>query len=286
MNKVKNIAIYALLAVLAVGSLAPSASAKTWQQRNQQLREKYQTARQQYLKEVSWWRTARQQFVAARLKYKKFRNAENQAAYEEQAKNFLDKTITVLIKRLTVLKDWISNRENLPAEDREAILSEIDEDISWLQAKQALISSATPEELKAYAAEVRDYWRRHRWQMKKIIGHIWSARLDWIIGRFEEAVTKAENKINELKAQGYNTAQLEDWLADLKEKINLAKEKQQAAEQQYQSISNLSEANSLFNSSRQFINQAHQYLREAHRQLIQIIKEMKQLVSTSSAAAE
>jgi len=285
MQKINKIVAYSLLGLLALSSFVSTASAITLKARDQQIKQRYQAARRQYLKEVNWWQTARQQFIAARSKYKQFKNTDNRTAYEDRAKDFLGKTVTVLIKKLETLKNWVSNRRALSDAERQAIIAEIDSDISWLQTKQDEIANASASQLKTYAAEIRTYWHKQRWQLKKIIGRIWVARLDWVIGRFENVADKIDAKIAKFKAAGHDTAQIEAWLSDVRDKINLAKAKEQSAKEKYQAISNLTEANAFFNEARQFIKQANQYLRQAHQDLVKIIKAMKDL-NTSTANAK
>ena len=280
MKNFKKIIILILVGMTIFSLSASIAWAKTLRERDQEARAKYQAARQQYLKEVNWWRTTRQQFLQARAKYRQFKNAENKAAYEEAARNFLERTVEVLIKKLESLKNWVSNRRALSESERQAIVAEIDQDIAWLQDKKSGIATASPAQIKEKAKVIRDYWRNHRIFVKRIIGQIWGARLDWVIERFETVSSKISAKIDELKAAGKDTSQLEAWLTDFNQKIEIAKEKREKAREKYQAISSLADANELFKQAHQFIKEANQYLRDAHKRLIDIVKEMKKMVIT------
>jgi len=280
MKNFKKIIILILVGMTIFSLSASIAWAKTLRERDQEARAKYQAARQQYLKEVNWWRTTRQQFLQARAKYRQFKNAENKAAYEEAARNFLERTVEVLIKKLESLKNWVSNRRALSESERQAIVAEIDQDIAWLQDKKSGIATASPAQIKEKAKVIRDYWRNHRIFVKRIIGQIWGARLDWVIERFENVSLKISAKIDELKATGKDTSQLEAWLADFNQKIEIAKEKREKAREKYQAISSLADANELFKQAHQFIKEANRYLRDAHKTLVDIVKEMKKMIVT------
>ena len=278
--KTKNLnkfLICCLVGIMTLGVFAAAASAKSLRERHQEARAKYQAARQQYLKEVNWWKTTRQQFLQARAKYRKFKNTENKANYEEKARKFLEKTVDVLIRKLESLKNWVSNRPSLPESERESIIAEIEEDINWLESKKSGISTASPAQIKEKAKEIREYWKNHRLKVKRIIAQIWTARLSWAIERFEAVASKIATKIEELKAAGKDTSQLEAWLADFNQKIEIAKEKKDKAKEKYQAISSLADANKFFKQVHQFIKEANQYLREAHQKLVEIVKEMKKL---------
>ncbi len=281
MKNLNKFIICCLVGVMILGLFASIVSAKSLRERHQEARAKYQAARQQYLKEVNWWKTTRQQFVNARAKYRKLKNAENKAAYEEQARKFLKKTIDVLIKKLESLKNWISNRPSLPESERQAIIAEIEQDINWLKNKKPEISTASPVQIKEKVKEIREYWRNHRVKVKKIIGQIWAARLSWTIEKFETVSLKVAGKIDELKAAGKDTSQLETWLTDFNQKIETAKEKRDKAKEKYQAISSLTDANKFFKQLHQFIKEANQCLRTARKKLVDIVKEMKRLTAST-----
>jgi len=284
MKKLNKFIVCCLLGVMIFGLFAQTVFAKTLRERDQEARARYQAAKAQYLKEVNWWRMTRQQFLSARAKYRQFKNAENKAAYEEAARAFLEKTVNVLIKKLESLKNWVANKPSLPELEREVIIAEIEKDINWLESKKSGIATASPAQIKEKAKEIRDYWREHRIFVKKIIGQIWAARLDWAIERFETVSSKVSTKIDELKAAGKDTSQLEAWLADFNQKIEIAKEKREKAREKYQAISSLADANQLFKQAHQFIKEANQYLKKAHRILVDIVKEMKRLMTLTETA--
>lgn len=283
MKKLNKSIVCCLVGVMVLGLFASAVSAKTLRERDQEARAKYQAARQQYLKEANWWKTSRQQFLNARTQYRQFKNAKNKADYEEKARAFLEKTVDVLIKKLESLKNWVSNRRALSESERQAIVAEIEQDINWLQNKKAGIATASPDQIKEKAKEIREYWKNHRVKVKRIIGQIWAARLSWAIERFETVSSKIAAKIEELKAAGKDTSQLEAWLADFNQKIGIAKEKRDKAKEKYQAISSLADANQLFKEAHQFIKEANQYLREAHKKLVDIVKEIRRLAGSASA---
>jgi len=277
MKKLNKFITFSLIGLMALVVFSSVASAQNLRRKDRQARIRYQTARQQYLKEVNWWKTTRQQFLNARARYRKFRKAENKKIYEEQARKFLERTINVLIRKLESLKNWVANRPTLSEEVREKIVAEIEQDINWLQEKKSGISTASPAQIREKAKEIRDYWRRHRIFVKRIIGEIWVARLDWAIKRFEDVSSKIAERIEKLKESGKDTSQLESWLADFNQKIDLAKEKRDKAREKYQAISSLSELNQFFSQTHQFVKEANQYLREAHKVLVKIVREMRRL---------
>lgn len=272
-----KIALCALLGILVFGFAAEGVKALTLKENDDSARAKYQETKGQYLKEVNGYKATRNQLLAAKEKYSKAKNAENKTAYEEKARLYLEKTVDVLIKKLEALKNWVTNRRGIPEAEKQAINSEIDQDINWLKEKKTSIPDASPEQIKEKAKELRQYWKDHQVAMKRIIAQVWSSRISGSIEKFENVSVRISQKITELKAAGKDTAQLEAWLVELNQKISLAKEKRDSAKAKYMEILSLSDADQLFKQARQFINEANSYLKEAHKKLVNIVKEMKRL---------
>lgn len=291
-NIFKIITLFAVLTVLAGG--VSLISAQTLKQRDERARAKYQQAREQYQKEVNFYKSARQDLLNARAKYQQFKNADNKKALEDKARNFLEKAVNSLIKRLETIKNWVSNRGALSEAEKQTIIAEIDQDINWLNERLPKIQTASADRIKEEAKIVREYWRSHRMKVKKITGQILAARINFVITKAKSFSAKAEVKIQELKAAGKDTAQLEAWLADFNQKLALAKEKYQAAKAKFQAIrgeagpdfvNELKEADALFKAGHQFIKEANQYVKQAHAQLVQIVKEMKKIGQTIETPA-
>ncbi len=236
----------------------------------------YQSAQTQYVKEVNVWKKIREKLIQAREKYKKFKDASDKSAYEERAKEFLEKTIDVLIKRLESLKVWVSNRKSIADEEKQNIISKIDQDITTLESYKTGLPEATPDQIKEKAKEIRKYWRNHRVKIKQIIGQIWVARTDWVTKRFETISSKVEEKIDALKKAGKDTSQLEEWFSDFKKNLKLAESERDQAKESYKEITSISDANKLFSEIRQHIINSRNYLRQAHKDLVKIIKSLKE----------
>jgi len=282
----KNITTFAILTAL-VFSIGASASAQTLKQKDETAKARYQTAKSQYTREVGFYKTARQNFINARQNFQRLKNADNKKSLEDAARNYLEKAVSTLTKRLESVKNWVANRRALPEAERQAIVAEIDQDINWLNERLTAIQTASPDKIKEEAKVVREYWKVHRVRVKRIIGEIWSARIGYIITKAEGFSVKVSAKIDELKAAGKDTAQLEAWLADFDQKLSLAKEKYESAKTKFQEIhgepgssqaTELTQAHTLFNQGHQFIKEANQYIRDAHAQLVNIVKEMKRIV--------
>lgn len=285
-NTIKIISYFAIVSVLLGTIGTAEVSAQTLQQRDDAAKALYNQARQQYLNEVGFYKSARQDFQNALAKYLQFKTAANKAAMENTARNFLEKSVSSLIKRLETIKNWVANRGALSETEKQEITAEIDKDIAWLQERSSKIQMASPEAVKNEAKTVRTYWKTHRVRVKRITGRIQAARINFLIAKAENFSAEVAKKIEELNAGGKDTSQLESWLNDFNQKITLAKQKYEAAKAKFQEIkgepgfdpvTELSQADQLFRQGNQFVKEANQYIREAHAQLVKIVKEMKRM---------
>lgn len=278
MNKViiKAASVFVLLGVVAA-NIAPvsvrAADANTFKTR-------YESAKNQYLREVNAYKTTRQQLMTAKATYQKIKNSDNKKAYETQIKTFLGKTIDVLVAKLESLKVWVSNRGLLSEADKQAIAADIDQDITELNSIRAGIETATPEQAKEKAKQLEDFWKNHQVSVKRIIGQIWAARLSYMVTAAENFAAKAETKIQELKAAGNDTTQLEAWLADFNQKVATAKQKIESAESKFKAISTPAQADQFFKEGHQFIKDANKYIRDAYTTLVKIVRDMKKMGKT------
>jgi len=285
------------VAMFLAGAIGADAAYQnqTLKEKDEAAKAKYQEAWGQYQKEVNFFKAARENFSSARTKLQKVKNADNTKDLGEKAKSFLGKSISALIKKLEALKSWVLNKRALEESDRQAIASEIDKDIAWLNDKALKASTATPEEIKEQARTIRQYWKKHRIWMKKITGQIWAARVNFTIKKAEDFAAKLSAKAQELKAAGKETAQLEAWLLEFSGKISLAKEKYEAAKAKFAEIkaepgpdfeNELRAADELFKAGHNFIKEANRYIKEAHAKLRQIVNEMKKAGKAEEAPAE
>ena len=274
MKKLSKIIIISIIGAIVALSCV---NAKGIREKDKEIKQRYKQAKEQYLREVNFYKSFRQQFISAREKYRKLRNSENKSIYQKRAKLFLEKIIDVLIKRLEALKRWISNRRGISDTEKQNIIAEIEQDINWLSSKKSEIPNASPEEIRATAKQIREYWKNHRIRMKRIICKIWRARLLWTIERFENVSEKISDKIEKLEEEGKDTSKLEEYLNEFNKKIELAKEKCAEIKEKCEGISNLKEANQFFSQAHQFAKQVNSFLKQAHKKLIEIVKELKNM---------
>ena len=275
MQKVSKIIGFILLAVIFAGSLATFVSAETLKERDERARAMYQESKEQYSKEVEFYKDSRKEYLAARSSLNQLKNSENRAKLEQAGRKFLERAVSVLIAQLETIKVWVVNTGTISESERQAIVSGIDTDIAWLEERLPVIQTAPLLEVKSPLVEVRNYWNRHQLEVKKINGRVEIARIDFILDQAEKLGTEAKQGIEKAKSVGSNTAELEAWYAEFEQNLNLATESYENARSKYQSINKLEDADKLLQELHQFVLEANEYIRSAHALLVSIVKELK-----------
>lgn len=272
MNRSK-IAALAVMSVFLLASVpVPAAAQEDLTEKDRQLREKYQVERDSYLKAKRTYLDARKDWQVFKPRFR-----ERDKVAFAKGQNFLDKGTKHLIQYITVLSKKVDETKALDADQKAALTGELAGYIATLEADQAQINNAsTVEELRAASEKVKADWDTIRPQVKRIIGEVLLAKAQLIVARAENASTKVDAKIADLKAKGKNTTELEAKSADYKAKIAAAKDKLAQAATKLGEVKT-GDATVSLRGADQFIREANKTLRELHRSLGQIIRELKQI---------
>ncbi|NHZ87395.1 MAG: hypothetical protein GWP19_16255 [Planctomycetia bacterium] len=281
----KNILTAALLTVFLF-SVAATASANL-NETDANAVARYNSAKSSYKKVVNQYKKARQSYVTAKNKYIKYKKNEDLVDTLQKAKDFLVKADESMIGYGTMLERKAETVSGITETERQQILSEIRSDISWLESHQSQIANATTkQQLTDHGEQMKLRWTKIRIHAKKLIGKITIHKINWVIERGESISLEIENRIDNLKENGKDTAQLEEWFDEFNQNLDLAKKKRDNATEIYNQISTsgstlgqldseLKEANSLFRNGHNFIKEANQYVRAAYKNLKNIVKEIK-----------
>lgn len=276
--KIGALAVVALMLMVAVPASSacvtvPALSAGTYEEE----REEYLAARQEFSSAYSNWLRARADFIDARAEWRQNPTDPTlRANVHEAARTSLLAADNMMIKRLEALKARVEATRGLSDNEKSALKAELDENISWLQGKQADIQAAeNGQVIRSVATEIWTYWRQVRVRIKQIVGQILSAWVDALTQRAEAFAGRVEAKIEELKDNGVDTSELEDWLDNYNSAISQAEEKYDAAKAKFEEISSETNAGQLFREGIALIREGNSYLKDAFRTLRDIISYMR-----------
>ncbi len=256
-------------------SMASTVTAQSLGQWDETAKQKYNTAKSEYLQVAGFYEDARHDWITARDRYRAYKTADNGEDALEKGKEFLLNADKALVAHLEMVSAYVEGEPCLNDTERENIISELNTYIKWLEEKQPEIENATTkQELTDIAGTVRNKWWEIRPATKRIVGHVMNTKVLWVITNAESAADKTADAIEQLKGQGKDTTDLEAWLNDFNTKIDIAKEKHQAAKEKYAAIRNVRDADRLFREGNAYVKEANQYLRGAYKDLRDIVNEL------------
>lgn len=267
--KIGALAVVALMLMVVV----PAVSAGPYEE----ARERYIGGVENFSNAYTAWINARGDFTQARWRWR--HGQGNLADVVGAAQTATLKADTMMIRRVEVLRYRVQATRGLSDNEKTGIYAEVEAHVGWLQGKQADIQGAgTMQQVRTAAAEIWTYWQQVRVRIKQIVGQILSAWVDAIVQRAEAFAGRIEARIEQLKDNGIDTSELEDWLDDYNSKLALAEQKYDAAKGKFSEISSetsVQDATQLFREAIALIREGNSYLREAFRALRDIVSDMR-----------
>lgn len=250
--------------------------------------EKYNKYKSEYIQVTNVYKSMRQDYLTAKDKYLKSRNAKDGAAALQKAKDFLVKTDEAMIKYLNMIKAKAETVVSITESERQQVLSEINSDLAWLeQHKPQIPNATTKEQLTEHGKQMQLHWIKIRIHTKRLTGKVLIYRINAVIAEGDKVGANVEARIQKLKDEGKDVSKLEAWFADFENNLNLAKQKRDAAIAKYDQIgvagattlsklnAELKGADALFRDGNDFIKNMNQYIRAAYKNLKDIAKELK-----------
>jgi len=209
--------IFALTLVLVMAGLAVTA-AQPMGMENMEKAEKVKEIREKYKKAWESYQSEREKYIQTHQKYKDLRN---QMAFN-QAKKFLNNGCNFAERWLERFRVYVENSA-MDEDKKQEILSQIDEYIDTIEEKRAKINdSATPQELREAAMEMRQAWIEIRQNLRVMAGQVAAFKLQLIIQKAEGVELRLEEKVQQLEAYGVDTSELEAVLEEYSEHLSNA----------------------------------------------------------------
>lgn len=273
----KKIALFLALILFLVPFYSVTAQSSYFKF-NSHNREEFRSLVKQSQENFSKYREAQKAFQEAKNKLREMNTERVQALVQERAKLFLENALNARILHLKALKKRIEIAQKIKEEEKNRILSQIDEQINWFEnKKQELSGLENREDIKKMAEEMKSYMNQNRVFMKKIIGQILVARMNWVIEAFNEVADKLSAKITALENEGKDVTNLKSKLDEFKNKIDEVSNKLEQAQNVFEKMEVGNDVKKLFGEGMSYLKEAHKGLVDAHKILVEIKVEMNKL---------
>ncbi len=269
MNKLKVFSIFAVLLLLV--SLSAFATAKPSLEK---AIENFDNAREKFLNAKEKFDDAKDNWLQIRQKWQSQKRSQDRNEFLSKAQNYMLRSTEHLINYLEMTRARAEKIENLEEADLNSITAQIDAEIAKLEALKAKIQSTDSNQLSSIAAEVKAEWDNVKAFSKKIVGLILAANTNKVIAVAEKIGQKAEERINALDANGFDSNAASQALAEFNAFIQAAKDKRALAVEKFLQITDSNNAQSLFKEGHDLLKEAHKELTNAHKSLKDIIREI------------
>ncbi len=140
----------------------------------------------------------------------------------QTSKNYGVNGVNRILNALDLAKNQVQGSK-LQENEKAAVISEINANITWFETKKNAIQSATDvATVKSIGNNVNDRWNIEKVAVKKQVADIACDQYDVNIAQARNASSIAAEKISSVKAQGKNTAAMEQKLASYNNHVNNA----------------------------------------------------------------
>ena len=203
--------------------------------------------------------------------------ADSKKELKRNAKPYLINSIETMIKITENLKTSV---ENSDLEGKNMIIEKINNKIAKLNDLKTRVDntdeSASEEEIKAVAKEIKEEWNKFKRELKLNSQRIINKKMTGILERAGKLETRLDRMLTKLNSQGYDTSTLEPMIRKFKENVRLARDNYDKAKIKYMEA-DISSANyiSLIKEARQFVVLAHNNLQDAQLNLKDITTELR-----------
>ncbi|MFH1399206.1 MAG: hypothetical protein ABIG95_03780 [Candidatus Woesearchaeota archaeon] len=238
------------------------------------VRQRLQTAKDQYTQVREQLKTQKQQFEQAKLE-------GDQTEATTQAKRYLTKTADLVIKSLEKVQYTVKASEDLTQEEADEIITAIDSEILKMQAAKSEVESAqTKEGVQAAGEQILEAWHVIRLEIKRYATWMIHAKLGEILKRAQNLEDKLDCTIQQMASQKGDVEAIDTKVDEFSMLVLDATTKFKLARTQLIqakiSKSTQIQAEQEIDAAKQQIEGAKQNLVEAHTLLKGIVKSVKE----------
>ena len=212
----------------------------------------YRTAKQRIVTVRNDYADAKKDFQDLKIKINNKKVSADSEEASEATRAYMKRTIEYMITHLETVQE---NVENADGDSADEISETIGGYIEQLQQQQANVESAqTRQEFADAAKDVRKIWNDAQKRAKYFAGQSVNERLNNVLAKSEGLSLRLESEINRLNAEGKDTEELEEMLAEYNGYINEAKQYQERARETIQNRNGQND---------DAVSEANQYMRQA-----------------------
>ena len=198
-----------------------------------------------------------------------------QEASLTKAKEVLGKSVTAAIDHIKKIKAKVQATPGLSEQEVKNYVAKFDEKITALEGLKAnVISTATKEEIKALAQQIRDQLKDTDFHARRGINNVAIKNMAGVLVQLKQLQVRLDRALARMTEEGKDTTAVEALVNEFNGKLDTAKQKFSVAEAkftEFQTTKNVA----LSTEAHAQLKEAHQALQQAREILQKIVQQIK-----------
>ncbi|MBN1545004.1 hypothetical protein JW898_06105 [Candidatus Woesearchaeota archaeon] len=259
-------------------------------------KERYQKAKDNFLRVRENYIDQKEKFNRAREQYKDCQDSESDDCQQKreqirkQAQPHLLNAADLVLKEIERVKANVEASEDLSEEEIAEIAADLDAKTAEVEAAKAVIEnldeSSSNEEINEAARTIREAWQSSKVALKKHAGRIVNARLGNIVLKTEQLEKRLYNAKDKLSERGADVSVLDAKLSEFSAKLDTAADKYNQARRIWSAANTPGEVDEAAKEVHALLAEAKTALKDARDLLRDVVNEIKRLNDGSVDVAE
>jgi len=232
-----------------------------------------------YVYNYNLYRSAHLEYITAKSEYQTYNTLTSQTKALEATRKLLQQRDEALKTYLTALRMKLKEETGIIGYKQNLYFVKLDDEVAWTTEHQSLLTSpSTIEDLLEESEKMENRYPTTAVISYQTLGTILEGKENTLRDEVNNLVKLTEEKINEIRANNEDTATLERWLIEAKQKITLSEQKQTQALAVINSIEAKDKDKSeKYDQAKLLFEESNQYLKEAISFLKEIMREVKRV---------
>ncbi len=213
-------------------------------ERMNEAKDKYEQARERYKEQKDDLKDLRDQFKGCKEDDASENCVKVRKNVNTGVKNHLAKTIELIDNSVARLREHVNNSDVLSDEDKQSALASINKLEEQVTAEKdkvlAMGEDVSKEDLKVAVKELKQLWQDVSKQQRRIVAMLTSSKLDNLVEKQKEIAASMQKRIDDAKAKGLDTAELESILVEFNASVAKVEESQKIARTFWQQTEDIS----------------------------------------------
>ena len=248
-------------------------------ERMNEAKNNYEQARERYKEQKDDLKDLRDEFKSCKESDESENCVKVRKNVNTGVKNHLAKTIELIDNSIARLREHVNSSTVLSDEEKKSALDSINKLEEQVTAEKdkvaAMGDDVSKEDLKVAVKELKQLWQDVSKQQRRIVAMLTSSKLDNLVEKQKEIATSMQKRIDDAKAKGLDTTELESILVQFNTSVAKVEESQKTARTFWQETEDVSkEGMEKWHDAQEDVREDVKESREILREFVQNYQEL------------